>query len=253
MNEALVQHAQHDVDRRPRRRGSATARRRATCRTRRRRRNSCRSPRSACRSRASPCAISATASLSDIARRELKLMVTAGNCSWCAIASGAEVCSKRAKADSGTWCAGDGALGVERVGVVVRRVLATVRPSPVRCRRRSHRASTASRVLLVARLRLEDDAVLVGLAVDGRNLPLPERVVERVVDASASTRRAGRPSRGRHRPCTRRPPSCASEATSRSSGVAAQRAGELVGPFAAPRRRRCRPACTGTARGWRAC
>ena len=50
MDEALVQHAEHDVDRHDRRRGSATARRRATSRTPRCRPNSCRSPMSACRS-----------------------------------------------------------------------------------------------------------------------------------------------------------------------------------------------------------
>jgi hypothetical protein len=38
-------------------------------------------------------------------------------------------------------------------------------------------------ILLVARLRFQDDAVLVGLAVDGRNLPLAEGIVERVGDA----------------------------------------------------------------------
>ena len=40
-----------------------------------------------------------------------------------------------------------------------------------------------SGVLLVARLRLQDDAILVGLSVDGRNLPLAEGVIERVGDA----------------------------------------------------------------------
>ena len=38
-------------------------------------------------------------------------------------------------------------------------------------------------VLLVARLRFQNDAVLVGLTVDGGNLPLAEGVVERVGDA----------------------------------------------------------------------
>ena len=39
------------------------------------------------------------------------------------------------------------------------------------------------RVLLVARLRFENDAVLVRLAIDRRDLPLAESVVERVGDA----------------------------------------------------------------------
>ena len=37
--------------------------------------------------------------------------------------------------------------------------------------------------MLVARLRLENDAILVGLTVNGGNLPLAECVIERVGDA----------------------------------------------------------------------
>ncbi len=47
----------------------------------------------------SAASIAATASLSEACGARLKLMVTAGNCSWCAITSGAVVCSKRANAD----------------------------------------------------------------------------------------------------------------------------------------------------------
>ena len=83
VDEALVQHAEHDVDRDRRRRGSATARWPATARTPRRRPNSCRSPRSACRCRVCAALIAATASDSaapgrqieaDRHRRELLLM-----------------------------------------------------------------------------------------------------------------------------------------------------------------------------------
>ncbi len=49
----------------------------------------------------SACEISLTASLSDASGARSKLMVTAGNCSWCAITSGAVVYSKRAMALSG--------------------------------------------------------------------------------------------------------------------------------------------------------
>ena len=69
----------------------------------------------------------ATASLSAAPRGRLKLMVTDGNCSWCAIASGAEMCSKRAKVESGTWLLPVTALGVAEVLVLV---------VPARCWRR---------------------------------------------------------------------------------------------------------------------
>ena len=46
--------------------------------------------------------IASTASLSAAPGARLKLMVIEGNCSWCEIASGAEMRSKRAKAESGT-------------------------------------------------------------------------------------------------------------------------------------------------------
>ena len=54
------------------------------------------------------------------------------------------------------------------------------RRRPSRCARRCW--SSASRVLLVLGLHLEDDAVEVELREDRRHLPLAERVVERVVD-----------------------------------------------------------------------
>ena len=49
--------------------------------------------------------IAATASLSAASGARLKLIVTAGNCSWCAMTSGAVAYSKRAKAQSGTCVA----------------------------------------------------------------------------------------------------------------------------------------------------
>ena len=60
-------------------------------------------------------------------------MVTEGNCSWCAIASGAEVCTKCAKADSGTWFEPVTVLGVAVVLVLVVpvAVLPTVATVPV--------------------------------------------------------------------------------------------------------------------------
>src|SRR5919112_892403 len=61
----------------------------------------------------------ATASLSAEPRGRLKLMVTDGNCSWCASASGAEMRSKRAKVESGTWLLAVTALGVAEVLVLV--------------------------------------------------------------------------------------------------------------------------------------
>ena len=60
-------------------------------------------------------------------------MVTEGNCSWCAIESGAEVCSKRAKVESGTWFEPVTVLGVAEVLVLVEpdAVLPTVATVPV--------------------------------------------------------------------------------------------------------------------------
>ena len=75
----------------------------------------------------------ATASLSAEPRGKLKLMVTEGNCSWCASASGAEMCSKRAKVESGTWLLPVMVLGVAEVLVLVEpaAVLPTVAVVPV--------------------------------------------------------------------------------------------------------------------------
>ena len=100
-------------------------------------------------------ATAATASLSAAPGARLKLMVIDGNCSWCAITSGAEMCSKRAS--------------------VLERHLHAAGAGDVELRQRI-------RVLLVARLRFEDDAVLVGLRIDRGNLPLAEGAVECVVD-----------------------------------------------------------------------
>ena len=62
-----------------------------------------------------------------------------------------------------------------------RRVPSAGRRSDWRPRSR-RRARERARVLPVARRDLHDDVILVLRVVDGRNLPLPERVVERVVD-----------------------------------------------------------------------
>jgi hypothetical protein len=60
-------------------------------------------------------------------------MVTEGNCSWCAIESGAEVFTKRANAASGTWVEPVTVLGVAVMLVLVlpAAVLATVAAVPV--------------------------------------------------------------------------------------------------------------------------
>ena len=113
-------------------------------------------------------------------------MVTAGNCDWCASASGAVVCSKCAKAESCTWPLAVTALGVAVVLVLVvpTAVLATVATTPFEVDRAGDiHARQRGGVLLEARLRLQDHAVLVGLPVNGGNLPLAEGVVERVGDA----------------------------------------------------------------------
>ena len=79
------------------------------------------------------CETAVTASLSAEPRGRLKLMVTEGNCSWCASISGAEMCSKRAKVDSGTWLLPVTVLGVAEVLVLVEpcAVLPTVAVVPV--------------------------------------------------------------------------------------------------------------------------
>src|SRR6476469_3394384 len=63
--------------------------------------------------------MSLTASDSAYPGARSKLMVTEGNCSWCAMASGAEVGTKRAKAASGTCVLLVTALGVGGVLVLV--------------------------------------------------------------------------------------------------------------------------------------
>ena len=96
VDEALVEHAQHDVDGddggqdQP---GLAGERARELQRRRPRR---CRRPWSACRSRARPRRSPSTASLSEAPGARLKLIVTAGNWSWCWIDEG-----RRAALDGG--------------------------------------------------------------------------------------------------------------------------------------------------------
>ena len=68
---------------------------------------------------ASAALIAATASDSAADGARSKLIVTAGNCSWCAIASGAAVCTKRAKDERGTCELAVTALGAEVVLVLV--------------------------------------------------------------------------------------------------------------------------------------
>ena len=77
--------------------------------------------------------IAETASLSAAPSGRLKLMVIEGNCSWWAIASGAEMRSKRAKVESGTWLDPVTALGVAEVLVLIEpdEVLPTVAMVPV--------------------------------------------------------------------------------------------------------------------------
>ena len=82
-------------------------------------------------------------------------IVAAGNCSWWAIDSGAVVRFSVAKETSGT-CAPPRDADIELV--------------------------EDGRVGEVARRGFEDDAILVRLRVDGRDLPLAEGVVQRVVD-----------------------------------------------------------------------
>ena len=89
------------------------------------------------------------------------------------------------------------------------------------------------------RIGLEHHAVLVGLAVNGRDLPLAERIVERVVDRSASTRRAASPS-SRSTLMQRAQAACSAV----RGDVAQQRRGlQLLRkprrPRSAPRSRRC--------------
>ena len=104
-------------------------------------------------------------------------MVAAGNCSSCMMTSGAVVRSTRAITLSGICAAG---VADACAGVVVLR--ARHRHRLRRGGRRHIELRQRRRIALIFRLRLENDAVLVGLAVDRRNLPLPEGVVERVVD-----------------------------------------------------------------------
>ena len=63
--------------------------------------------------------IAAVTSLSALPGARSKLMVTEGNCSWCAIASGAVVVMKLAKVDSGTCALPVTAFGVAVVLVLV--------------------------------------------------------------------------------------------------------------------------------------
>ena len=169
--------------------------------------------------------------------------------------SGAEMCSKRAKVESGTWLLPVTVLGVAEVLVLVR-----ARSGVADGRRRAGRGAGAGdvelrqrgRVLLIARLRLQDHAVLVGLRIDRRNLALAEGVVERVVDR---LHRDAEPAGGfavdldlhaqaallRLRGDVEQPPILSASAPRASRTIRSRR------------RRRCRPACTDTARGSPAC
>ena len=100
-------------------------------------------------------AIAVTAWLSERLAARLKLMVTAGNCCWRCTASGAVRSLDRCH-------------GTERD-------LRTARRGNVD-------AGQRGRIVLERLHRLQHDAILVGLRIDGRDLPLPETVVEGVVD-----------------------------------------------------------------------
>ena len=175
--------------------------------------------------------IAATASLSAKLGARSKPMVTAGNCSWCAIASGAVVRSKRRN-----------------------RAERHLR-APPRSPRSTVRACAAANVIgsrWYSRHGFQHHAVLVGLAVDRRNLPLAERVVERVVDRlHGDAEAAGLFAVDLHEQ--------AQPAFLRLRGDFAQQPNARAAsrraspPSSAPPSSRSRPACTDTARGSRAC
>ena len=104
------------------------------------------------------------------------------------------------------------------------------------------------RIALVHRQRFQHHAILVGLAVDGRNLPLREGVVERVgdrlqVDAELAGALAIDVERGAQAALLRFRGDVAEQ------GIAAQFGDQPVGPQRRPARRRCRSACTDIASG----
>ena len=152
---ALVEHAQHDVDGDDRGEDEQRlARQRLVERLRRAHEVRVHAGRHAdarLRRRGSPF----TASPSDSPGARLNEIVTAGNCPWWLIASGAVVVATWTIALSGT---GD----------------------PLAARTKI--LSSAAAVFGLLGLHLEDDAVQVQLREDDRDLPLAERVVERVVD-----------------------------------------------------------------------
>ncbi len=121
-----------------------------------------------------------------------------------------------ATALSGTWVAPTVVSSWVRDAPAVNEV-GLPRPG---CRRRQIELGERCRIALILRQRLQDHAVLVGLAVDGGNLPLPEGVVQ-ACRLIACMETPSRPAVSRSTcTSTRKPPSCASEATSRSSGAA---------------------------------
>ena len=120
-----------------------------------------------------------TASPSAAPGARLKLSVTEGNCSWCAIASGAVVRIISAKAVERHLRARRARHeGRERLRVL----RARGRKRLARDVRRHVDLRQRRRIALILRRGLEDHAVLVRLPVDGGDLPLAERIVERVVD-----------------------------------------------------------------------
>ena len=168
--------------------------------------------------------------------------VTAGSCCWWLTTSGALV-TWRWPARTAEWCRRRRRrcrccrrCRCRRRGRVARldlaeagRVAAGQRAGAV-----AAHGQLVQQVVAGAELRrhFQHHAVLVQLGEDGGDLALAERVVQRVVDASAPARRAGWPSRGRWSAsargpcwpgCCRRRPAPAAGAAPRSSALALQR------------------------------
>ena len=178
---------------------------------------------------ASAAVITATASLSAASGARLKLIVTAGNCSsWEITKRSGGVLQLR----NGAQRHLGGALGREQLGGGCAGGQRGLGGGGLDAGGRHIELGERTRIALILRHRLQDHPVLVRLGVNGRKSAAARRhrqACPRSVCIETPSRLAVSRST-----CTimRRPLSCASEATSRSTGEAAQLLGQAFGPVA---------------------
>ena len=220
---AFVQHAQHDVDRDQRGQDQQRLLRQRGLKGLGRALEAGLDAGRQVRGPAWPARWPSTASPSETPGARLKESVTTGNWPWWLTASGAVPVSMRVKALSGTCAAR--------------------RPSGRRCS-----SGPAGRLLEVG-LHFQHHVVLVQLREHGRDLPLAEGVVERVVDHLRRDAEARGGVAVDDQMRSAGPSFCWSLATSRSSGRALQLRPRTAGPTRLSSSASGSSRCTGTACG----